>query len=78
LALGSPVAALRSYRHALEIEPNNTIAQREVRFLFFKFVVRIFKTVVYYSVGLLYVANIPGQDVSDVSENMCQWELSWV
>ncbi|GFR76132.1 DnaJ homolog subfamily C member 7-like [Elysia marginata] len=29
LALGSPVAALRSYRHALEIEPNNTIAQKE-------------------------------------------------
>ncbi|XP_012938852.1 dnaJ homolog subfamily C member 7 [Aplysia californica] len=29
LALGSPVAALRSYRHAMEIEPNNTIAQRE-------------------------------------------------
>merc|ERR1712156_732050 len=29
LALGSPVASLRSYRHALEIEPNNTVAQRE-------------------------------------------------
>ncbi|RUS76852.1 hypothetical protein EGW08_015385 [Elysia chlorotica] len=31
LALGSPVAALRSYRHALEIEPNNTIAQKEFK-----------------------------------------------
>ncbi|CAL1529044.1 unnamed protein product [Lymnaea stagnalis] len=29
LALGSPVAALRSYRHVLEIEPNNTVAQKE-------------------------------------------------
>ncbi|KAI8761325.1 dnaJ homolog subfamily C member 7-like [Biomphalaria glabrata] len=29
LALGSPVAALRSYRHVLEIEPNNTVAIQE-------------------------------------------------
>ncbi|XP_059160959.1 dnaJ homolog subfamily C member 7-like [Physella acuta] len=29
LALGSPVAALRSYRHVLELEPNNTVALKE-------------------------------------------------
>ncbi|CAG5121036.1 unnamed protein product [Candidula unifasciata] len=29
LALGSPVAALRSYRHVLELEPHNTVAQTE-------------------------------------------------